>query len=189
MEKTLVFIDCGFLSKVSKHFGGGTPLRYDLLKFSKNITGKEDLVFKHLFFYTAPPFQSSKPNKNEKVRKQKYDSFIKKLSIEDCITIRSGRCQRVKKDGKYVYKQKGVDTLLTMDLMQIPIKHNKIKTIILIASDSDFVPVIKELENMGIKTILYTYFDRKRGSMFSTSNQLLKSVSKFVQIKGKDFKN
>jgi len=23
MEKTLVFIDCGFLSKVSKHFGGG----------------------------------------------------------------------------------------------------------------------------------------------------------------------
>jgi len=187
MEKCLVFIDSGFLSKVSKHFGGGISLRYDLLKFAKNLCGKENLIFKQLFYYTAPPFQTKSPSKEDRKRKENYDKFVEKIGVSNEITIREGRVQRVKIDGSFVYKQKGVDTLLTMDLMDVPLKNSSIKQIILIASDSDFVPIVKRLEELGINIILYTYFDRKRGSMFSTSNKLLDSVSKYVQLKLEDF--
>ena len=114
-------------------------------------------------------------------------STIQKLKQHPEITIREGRCQRLKIDGKYRYKQKGVDTLLTMDLMDLPLEHPKIKEVILIASDSDFVPVIQRLKKFGIKVTLYTYFERDRKSIFSTSNKLLGSVSKYVKLKKEDF--
>ena len=166
MEKTLVFIDAGFLSKVNKEFGGGIPNKFDILKFVKQITGKENLIFNHLFYYTAPPFQSNNPSNDEKKRRERYDKFIENLRQSNEITIREGRCQRLRVDGQFIFKQKGVDTFVIMDLMEIPIKYPKIKSIILIASDSDFVPIIQKLRSYGIEIILYTYFDKKRNSFF-----------------------
>ena len=61
MEKAVVMIDAGFLSKVSYKLGEGHYFKYDLLKFSKKLAKKQDLIFNHLFFYNAPPFQSPKP--------------------------------------------------------------------------------------------------------------------------------
>ena len=71
----------------------------------------------------------------------------------------------------------------------VPIKYPLIKKIILIACDSDFVPVIQNLESLGVKVILYIYFERKRKSNFSTSNELIKTVSKYAIITKKDFEN
>ena len=189
MEKVLVMIDAGFLSKVSYELGEKHYFKYDLLKFSKMLCGNNDSVFKHLFFYNAPPYQSNNPTQNEKERKEEYDSFTNKLDSTGDVTIREGRCQRIKNNGKYIYKQKGVDTLLTMDLMDVPLEHPKVKQIILIASDSDFVPVIERLKKRGIEVILYTYFDRIRNSNFSRSNELIKSVSRYVKLKKSDFES
>lgn len=187
MESAVVMIDAGFLSKVSYKLGEGHYFKYDLLKFAKRITGKRGLIFKHLFFYNAPPYQSEPPTRDEKSRKEEYDSFTQKLKQQGSITIREGRCQRLKIDGRYVYKQKGVDTFLTMDLMDMPLEHPKIKNIILIASDSDFVPVIQRLKRHGIKVILYTYFERERNSKFSTSNKLLSAVYRYIRLTMEDF--
>lgn len=187
MEKVLVFIDAGFLSKLNKHFGGGAPMRYNLLKLANTLASKEGMIFHKLFYYTAPPFQSTNPSKDERERRERYDSFKAKFMGNDEMVFREGRCQKINQGGKIVYKQKGVDTLLTMDLMTIPMKHHKTKNVILIASDSDFVPVISELRGMGIDIHLYTYFDRQRNSIFSTSNELLKSVTRYVQLEARDF--
>ena len=111
------------------------------------------------------------------------------MSKDKIITIREGRCQRIINKNKTEYHQKGVDTLLTMDLMNVPIKYKDIKKIILIACDSDFVPVIKNLDNLGVETILYIYFDRKRKSIFSTSNELIQTVSRYVSITKEDFED
>ena len=64
-----------------------------------------------------------------------------------------------------------------------------INKIILIASDSDFVPVIERMKSKGIKIILYTYFDRIRSSKFSTSNHLLGVASKWVKLNESFFEN
>ena len=95
--------------------------------------------------------------------------------------------QKINKGNKFVYTQKGVDSLVVMDLMSVPLEYSDIKTIILIACDSDFVPPINHLKKYGVKTILYSYFDKKRNSNFSTSNELMQTVFKYEIIKKEFF--
>ena len=45
---------------------------------------------------------------------------------------------------------------------------------------------MKKKEN-GIKTILHTYYDKKRNTNFSRSNDLIKSVHKYVLLSKKNF--
>lgn len=188
-QDTLVFIDANFLSKVSKHFGKDNYLIYDLINFSGYLSRKQKLNCKNIFYYTAPPFQSYKPTKEEEKKKDGYDRFLNKLK-ERGVIVREGRCQRIKDStGDFVFKQKAVDVLLAMDLTNVPLKHPKLQKIIFISSDSDFVPVIKNLEENGVKTILYTYYEKIRDTPFSRSNHLIKSVYKYVLLSKQDFDN
>tara|TARA_Y100000310_G_C20672979_1_gene811305 strand:- start:82 stop:693 length:612 start_codon:yes stop_codon:yes gene_type:complete len=190
MDETVVLADAGFLSKLSKYFGNDRYLKYDLIEFSKNLAKKQGLICKKIFYYNAPPFQSDKPSLEESNRFRNYERFIKKLKENSMITIREGRCQRLKINDKFIYKQKAVDSLMIIDLMRIPINYVNIRKIILIASDSDFVPAVNSLRELCIKTILYTYYEKgKRGSLLSTSNEFIKSVFKYVLLSKKDFEN
>ena len=77
-----------------------------------------------------------------------------------------------------------------MDLMTVPVEYPNVRKIILVATDSDFVPIVKRLEKLNIKTILYTYYEEKnRMSIFSTSNELIKSVHKYILLSKEDFDN
>ncbi|MCX6741985.1 MAG: NYN domain-containing protein [Candidatus Pacearchaeota archaeon] len=187
MEKTIVLIDAGFLSKLTKYFGNGKYLRYDLINFSKNLAKKQKLECVKIYYYTAPPFQSDKPTKEESERYKKYETFKANLSKDSIISVREGRCQRLKVDGKFVYGQKGVDALAIIDLMSVPLQHKEVKKIILIANDSDFVPVVEKLKELEIEIILYTYYLKQRKSSFSRSNELLKAVSRYVALSKEDF--
>jgi uncharacterized LabA/DUF88 family protein len=182
----LVFIDANFLSKLSKSFGNGKYLVYDLIRFSQNLSKEQKLICKSIFYYTASPFQSEKPTKEEEKKRDGYGRFINKLK-ENGVIVCEGRCQRLKSDESFVFKQKAVDILLAMDLMSVPLKYPEIKRIILISSDSDFVPIVKNLEENGIKTVLYTYYEKIRNTPFSVSNHLVKSVHKYVLLTKEDF--
>lgn len=185
-EDTLVFIDETFLEKLSKYFGNGKYLKFDKISFAMNIAKKEKFNCYKIFYYTAPPFQGGIPTPEEKKKRDGYDRFIGKLK-EKGVIIREGRCQKLKCEDNFIFKQKAVDILLAMDLMNIPIKYSKIKRIILISSDSDFVPIVLNLRENGVKTILYTYYEKIRDTPFSVSNHLIKSVYKYVLLKKEDF--
>jgi uncharacterized LabA/DUF88 family protein len=188
-DDCFIFIDAGFLSKISKYFGKGRFLSYDIFKFANNLANKEKrLKCKKIFYYTAPPFQSNNPSKNEKFRKDKYDKFTKKLR-ENRIIIREGRCQKIQNDSFIKYSQKAVDSLMIIDLMSIPIDFPNIKKIILIASDSDFVPAVEKLKMLNIEVILYTFYLKKRNTGLSRSNYLLRAVSRYAKITKQDFEN
>jgi len=187
-NKTLIFIDDGFLAKLSKYFGKGKYLKFDRINLAKNLAKKENLFCEQIFYYLAPPFQSGFPTSEETLKKEGYDKFVRKLK-ERKVIIREGRCQRLKIDNVFKYKQKAVDVFLAMDLTNVSIKFPAVKKIIIIASDSDFVPVIKNLEENGVKTILYTYYDKKRNTNFSRSNELIKCVYKYILLTKQDFDN
>ncbi|MBL7148402.1 MAG: NYN domain-containing protein [Nanoarchaeota archaeon] len=188
MEETLIFIDEGFLSQLSKHFGDGKYIKIDYLKFAKNLAKKQDLFFKHLFYYTAPPFQSEPLTEDQIKRKQGYDKFIASFEKNKEVTIRQGRCQKIINDkGKFEYRQKGVDALMVSDMVSTPIKFPNIKKIILITSDTDFCPIIGDINQLGIKVILYTYYERKRKSKFSVSHHLIDCCEDTFYISKKDF--
>ena len=101
---------------------------------------------------------------------------------------KKGRCQRVlNEDGTFDYYQKGVDALVIMDMYDIREIYPSVKKIILIASDSDFAPLIERMKERGFQIILYTYFDRLRKSKFSTSNQLLNVASRWQKLTKEHF--
>ena len=185
-EKVLFFIDAGFLSKLSKNFGKGEYIKFKIRSFVNKICSQNGFEIEKIFYYTAPPYQSGESTKSEAQRKERYDSFKNSL-IKEGVIFREGRCQRLKNDGKFIYKQKGVDTLLTIDLSHIREDYPKIKKVVLVSSDTDFVPVIEDIKRRGIEVVLFTYFDRKRGSPFSLSNHLLRVASRWVKLNKTDF--
>lgn len=183
MEDTLIFVDDGFFGLVKKHFQkeNGKPKKY--LQTFRNICKKENLNLKHLFIYTAPPYQSPKPTKTEDFLMSRYQNMTKMLRNKKWIILREGRYQKIiNEQGEEEFSQKGIDALIILDMYDFKENYPNIKKIILIASDSDFVPVIERMKQKGIEVILYTYFDRKRHSKFSTSNQLLKVASRWVRL-------
>ena len=175
---------------VKKYFQkeGGKNKKY--LQTFRNICRKEKLNLKHVFIYTCPPHQSPKPTTKEDFLISRYQSMTKMLRAKMWITLREGRCQKIiNNQGEEEFSQKGIDALIILDMYDIKDNYPNIKKIILIASDSDFVPVIERMKQKGIEIILYTYFDRKRHSKFSTSNQLLKVASRWVKLDESYFEN
>ena len=189
MENTLVFIDEGFIDKLTKMLGNGKRLKFDKFDFAKRLAKKQNLFCKHLFYYTCPPFQSDKPTEDEADRKKGHDKFVNALLKNKNITVREGRCQRLKNvAGEFEYYQKEVDNLLTIDMSHIKDDFPDIKKIILVSSDTDFCPAIKDIKNRDkIEVILYTYFDRKRKSKFSLSNELIDCCSNYFRLTKEDF--
>jgi len=190
MEDTLIFVDDGFFGLVKNYFQKKDKKSKKYLQTFRNICKKENLNLKHLFVYMAPPYQSPKPTKKEDFLMSKYQNMTKMLRKKKWISLREGRCQKyINKEGKEDFCQKGVDALVIMDMFDVREIFKNIKKIILIASDSDFVPVIERMKQKGFEVILYTYFDRKRKSNFSTSNHLLNVASRWIKLSLSDFEN
>ena len=183
MIKTILFIDGAYLSFISKYFGKGKPLKYKIEKFAMNLCKEGNLSCEEIYYYTAPPYKGPTPTENEKQRQRNYDRFISKLKLaKPKIVVKEGRCQKIDND----FQQKGVDTLITMDLLRIP-KKTGIKNIIVLTSDTDFVPIIKDLKQEGIETILAYFTDKRRKSAFSLSNHLWKACNQKILIKKEHF--
>ena len=186
-----MFIDEGLLDNVTKFFGDGKRLKFGKFEFAKHISKKKNLFCKHLFYYTAPPFQSANSTEKENKMREGYDKFVSALMKDKRISVREGRCQKIiGEEGKEEFNQKGVDTLLTLDLSHIREDFPRVKKIILVSSDTDFCPAIRDIKSRDkIEVILYTYFDRKRKSKFSLSNELIDCCSEFVKLTKEDFEN
>lgn len=190
MKETLVFIDGAFVSKLSKHFGDGKHLKLNLIKLADELSEKNNLFCRHLFYYTAPPFQSDKPTSSEIKLKREYDKFLEVLNKNKTVTIRQGRCQKIQDgEGNQKYSQKGVDALMVSGMISVPIKFPEIKKILLITSDTDFCPIIKDIEDVGIGIILCTYYEKKRKSKFSVSHHLIDCCKNIYYLTKKDFKD
>jgi uncharacterized LabA/DUF88 family protein len=177
MQNTAVLLDSGYLSKITKHFGGEKHFPIDIKNFGNTLAKEQDLWCDSVYYYVSPPFQSDPPIEEEIQRKARYDHFIFKINKIPGIIIREGRCQKLE-DG---YHQKGVDPLLSMDLLELCLKK-KYMTIILLACDTDFVPVIQRARTEGCEIILYFYNDYIRGSKFSMSNHILTACDKCVLL-------
>ncbi|MFH0876002.1 MAG: NYN domain-containing protein [archaeon] len=179
LKDTIVLIDGGYFSEISKDFGNQKHLKVDILKFSKYLAIKAGYWMDETYYYTAPPFQGTPPTQEEQKLKAGYDKFVSKLKKQGII-VREGRVQKIDSN----FCQKGVDTLVVMDLMKIASsKGKKYDTIILLACDTDFVPIIKKLEEEdSIKLHLYYHTDRIRKSKFSMSNEILNACKNKTQL-------
>jgi len=181
----VVFIDNAYLMRVKHHFFA-QGIKYSIKKFVELLARRTGFDVRRIFLYDAPPFQSPLPSEDERRRKEKYDKVAFYLK-GDGIVLREGRTQRIKVGEHFLYRQKGVDMLLGIDMVSIEKDFPNISNIILLSGDSDFVPVIEKLSKQNIKVILWTYFERNRLSPFSKSNYLIKKANARVKICRQDF--
>jgi len=149
MPDTVILIDGEYIRKIfiNQSYKLDVPkLVNEILK--KLSINRDDLL--RAYYYTSPPFQSSNPTDEEKIRYAGFQKFIDFLERQDSFEIKLGKTE---KRGDNQYSQKMVDVLLSIDLVDLSAK-SKIKTAILMAGDSDFVPAVKKAKDNGIRVIL-----------------------------------
>ncbi len=64
-DDVIVFIDNGYLKKVSARFKSQNVFNCDIKKFAINLAKEQKLFCKKIYFYDAPPFEDNK-NKSKK---------------------------------------------------------------------------------------------------------------------------
>jgi len=183
--KVVVFIDNAYFFRLKKYFFK-SGVKFSTKIFIENVANKNNLFVEKIFLYDAPPFQDKQFNLREMRMREIYDKFVFRFEKEG-IVVREGRTQRLKVDRGFVFKQKGVDMLLGIDMVSVLNYFPDLKKVVLLTGDSDFVPVVKKLTEIGIETVLFTYFDRIRCSPFSRCNDLLRFCSKWVKLTKDDF--
>ncbi|MEK6961448.1 MAG: NYN domain-containing protein [Nanoarchaeota archaeon] len=180
IPRAFIFIDAQYLYKIQKHFEKihNRKLKTDLHKLGTYLAKEQGIWCEEIRYFTAPPYQHPNPTPDEVQRRAGYDRLVSSLRKIPGFSVREGRCQFVEGE----YHQKGVDTLVTMDLMSAAMQKS-VRKIILIACDTDFVPVLNHLrQHHEFEIILYYYTDRERGSSFSMSNHILTACDKCVPL-------
>jgi hypothetical protein len=127
VNNSVFLIDAGYLSFVTKFLGKGSHIKFKIEDFVKNISKRTNTDCTLVHFYTAPPYQSSKPLKEENQKRANYDKFVQRIQEikNPAIIVKEGRCQRIiNEKGKIDYSQKGVDTLITMDLLKFSLNRS-----------------------------------------------------------------
>ena len=180
-----IFMESQYIYKIIKEFQKkyGKKYRIEYEQFAIILARSLNFWLTKTYYYTAPPHQSARSTENERERKRNYDKVMNYYRKKKNFEIREGRCQKIKDK----YHEKGVDTLLIMDLMETAHK-NKVKNVILVTSDTDYVPVIEEIrEKHGFNVYLFHYTDKIRGSKFSLSNHLESSCTESVPLTKEHF--
>lgn len=147
-DRAIVLIDGGYFEKVRLAFGQDI----DLIRFSEQVSAP--LKWHRSYYYDCPPWLGNEPTKQDKVRMQKKQHYFDGLQHLDRFEVRKGRTQRVElscpncKSKMVNFKQKGVDVLLSVDMVNFA-WSKQADTIVLVAGDSDFVPAVAAAKASG----------------------------------------
>jgi len=153
-DKTAVFIDNGYFAKVLR-LDFGQP-RVDYLKFSENICRDSERY--RTYFYYCMPFQGPYPTQAERVRISHAQAFYHSLRNLPRFEVRLGRLIKTRTNPPG-YSQKGVDVLLSVDLVRLSWSKT-IDKAVLVTGDSDFVPAVQTSKDAG--TIVELYYSESQ---------------------------
>jgi uncharacterized LabA/DUF88 family protein len=144
-ERAAVFIDGGYFDKVLSSLGRVRP---DYLRFSDKVCcGAERF---RTYYYHCMPHQSNPPTEEERNRYAAMDHFVHSLRRLTRFEVCLGRLQHINGE----YRQKGIDTLLSIDIVELA-ATGQIGKAILVSGDSDFVPAIKRAKAKGVIVELF----------------------------------
>jgi uncharacterized LabA/DUF88 family protein len=168
VRRAVLFIDGGYLAKISKGFG--MP-KLDFLALSEMLCkgGDNDDYDDYddgdrlrTYYYYCMPFQGTPPSSEESSRYGRADKFVKTLTKLPKFEVRLGRFQKIQNglssDGAAAYVQKGIDVMLAVDLVKMS-WSKQIDRAIILAADSDFVYAVQTAKDAGVSTLL-CYSDR-----------------------------
>ncbi len=134
--KSAVFIDVGYVIKVSKI----KQIRLDFKKLSDELTNGTEHV-KTLFYDTVPPDTDARG----RALRRRTQIFHTQLRRHKNFEVKLGRLQKIGNK----FQQKGVDITLAVDLVQMSMKKEIDKAIV-ITADSDFKYAVQQAKKEGV---------------------------------------
>lgn len=165
-ERVMIFIDGSNLYYSLKEMHRRISFDSQALNFfnfSRMLAKSRKLI--RFYYYTGLHSEQENP---EKFRSQK--KFLDHLRETPYCTVRTGHILRRGES----YIEKGVDVLLTVDLIRLA-RLNSYDTAILISGDGDFVEAVKDVQDMGKQVELASF-------PFSQSNALKNTCDRVIEV-------
>jgi uncharacterized LabA/DUF88 family protein len=152
MASAAVFIDGGYLDKVLRHEHHGASLDYDKLA-TEMVAGLERY---RVYYYHCPRFMGTNPSRDDRQAQAAQDRFFEKIRALPRFEVRLGRLKYRGRDstGAPIFQQKAVDVLLAIDVVRIAMR-NTVSTVVLLAGDGDYAPLIHVAKDAGVITRLF----------------------------------
>jgi len=137
-EKVAIFIDAGNMF----HASGYLKVKIDYRKLINFL--KRDRWLLRAYFYTGIP-SPEMMQENEELRSQwkRQEGFLNELQRMG-IKVKAMPLKRTPEG----YIEKGVDVLLATDMVSLAFR-DAYDTAILVSGDSDYVPVVEEIQQLG----------------------------------------
>ena len=154
MSRTCVFVDGGYFQKVlEKDFD--RP-RSDFARLGPVLSGRYEPLLR-TYYYNCRPYQSADATPRERELVKNADRFYHALGKVPNLEVRLGRLAFrgfSREDGEPIFEQKRVDVQLSVDLLRLSFS-GQIATAIVIAGDSDFIPVFEAAKDQAVRVVLF----------------------------------
>ena len=176
MGTCAVYIDGGYLDHVLKR--NYSEVRIDIERLVRRITQEDKLL--RAYYYHCLPYQSNPPTPDEKDHYAAMHRFLEKLSLLPRFDVRLGLLRRsgMKEDGRPIYAQKRVDTMMSVDMALMAVKR-RVDRIALLTGDSDAIPAVEAVKPEGVVVTL-VHGPMKGGAQ--PSRELYKLADERVEI-------
>lgn len=146
LGRAVVLIDNGYLSAILRDEFAEVRISY--LKLSEIVCQGYHRL--RTYVYDCLPYQANPPTPEQRTLYAGKIKFFNALSKLPSFEIRFGK-QRPRGSS---FIQKGVDVLLSVDLVRLGSK-SQIQKAFLIAGDGDYVPAVKTAKDEGVSIKLY----------------------------------
>lgn len=179
MSKSILFIDGeNFLHKIDEVFKaeGLVKDRGKLASINLNLLFKDPLkglsISKKIFYAAKLYFDPETKKKSEELIKSQR-KLRNNLVAEGYEFVIAGNVRGQKVGDKIVFREKGVDVRIGVDLVSLAC-DKKLETAILCSSDSDLQPAIAELKKRDVE-VVYLGFETNpnRGLTYTADRTIL----------------
>ncbi|NTU46532.1 NYN domain-containing protein [Candidatus Roizmanbacteria bacterium] len=183
MKNTILFVDGeNFVYKIEQALLKSHVKKEDCdistMNFEKLLHGAlKDFPITQKIFYTAKlhrhPETEEKSKELIKIQRKLHNT-LKKYHFEVRVAgnVR-GQIVQVDNKSKIIFKEKGVDVQLAVDLVSMA-ADKLIDTAILCSSDSDLQPAVKEAKKRGVELVYLGFeFQPNKGLTFTTNRTIL----------------
>ena len=174
--RVAIFIDGEHLNAVLRSEFGSA--RIDYLALSNRLAGEANIL--RTYYYSAPAYRSNPPTPEENDRYTSQRQFFRALESFSRYTVRLGRLAYRGNDryGNPIFDQKQVDSLLTLDLVQLAMKQ-AIQEAVLVAGDSDFIPAVTTAKSEGVLVRLF-HGDHPHSDLWQEADERIQFSQSFI---------
>ena len=169
LRRLIIFIDGAYLRKGFHEMFGHNGLNFAKLKgflASIRISRRLEGELIRVYYYDAIVEPSDKKHEEQK----KYFDEIRKTPFYQ---VRLGRLVKTEKD---TYRQKGVDILMSIDMLT-KAYQNHYDIAVLVGGDDDLVDLVNAIKDLAGKRVYGFYFPK------SVSKRLLDSLDEYLSKK------